>query len=89
MRAEGELWECTKGGDWASVHLITSAAAEDGVAVDGEGIIDERYGFVQPGYVLVRLNEYIADIGMMGLECWRESVSKSSACIPLVSVSIH
>lgn len=64
LMAKEQAYNDTKGGSWVTTHRITSEMSEDS-AVDMQGILHERYGFVEPGFVLVRPDGYIAAIGGM------------------------
>ncbi|PQE33126.1 FAD binding domain-containing protein [Rutstroemia sp. NJR-2017a WRK4] len=66
-----------KNENWLKIHRVTSLMRrQEGDVCDNEGILHERYGFVeQPGYVLIRPDLYIGYIGtMQGLGEWKASL---------------
>ncbi|PQE12902.1 fad binding domain-containing protein [Rutstroemia sp. NJR-2017a BBW] len=66
-----------KNENWLRIHRVASLMRrQEGDLCDHEGILHERYGFVeQPGYVLIRPDLYIGYIGtMQGLGEWKASL---------------
>jgi hypothetical protein len=74
--AEGFL---ERGARRGKVHRVSTQGAElgSGGYLDGEGELHGRYGFVEPGYVLVRPDGRVAHIGLLSamdkLLLWLES----------------
>jgi 2-polyprenyl-6-methoxyphenol hydroxylase-like FAD-dependent oxidoreductase len=73
---EGFLW---RGAAWWKVHRVSTKGVETGSGgyLDEEGKLHARYGFVEPGYVLVRPDGHVAHIGLLSamdkLLAWLES----------------
>ena len=73
-----KTWKKTQGENWFTIHHVTSTAIDDN-AVDKEGIVHKRYGFENPGFVLVRPDGYIASIGTMSALLSKEKIYESAA----------
>jgi 2-polyprenyl-6-methoxyphenol hydroxylase-like FAD-dependent oxidoreductase len=81
---EGALERVVEGFFWGNagrgkVHRVSTKGAEPGSGgyLDEEGKLHARYGFVEPGYVLVRPDGHVAHIGLLSamdeLLAWLES----------------
>ena len=64
---------------WGKVHRVSTKETEPGSGgyLDWEGKLHARYGFVEPGYALVRPDGHVAHIGLLSamdkLQAWLES----------------